>query len=142
MEPEEVEERKPSIVSESQRRSTLRSSIRSSQVPSRLTQGSVRAIEMIALPGIWTPLNPDTKVMAMRIFFSALTAKFDLPEVEEIPPHLIVAFDAFKEKEVLQLAQEYPKETMRIGFFTSADPDEAKIIAKTPTAFEQIAAPP
>lgn len=101
-----------------------------------------KSIEMIALPGIWTPLNSQSKVLAMKLFFPAITSKFDLPEPEVIPPHLVVAFDAFKKKEILELAAEYPEETMRLGFFTSADIDEAVLIANTPAAYDQILAPP
>lgn len=140
---EDIQDEQASIIRRSTQRSIKSGIVRSES--SRITQISLKSekqVQMISLPGIWTPLNPETKVLSMKIFFPAITQKFDLPEPEEIPPHLIVAFDAFKEKEVLQLAQEYPQETMRIGFFTSADPDDAKCIAKTIHAYEHIPAPP
>lgn len=100
------------------------------------------APEMITIPGIWIPSNEKTKAVAMRYFFPAITNKFDLPEPEVIPPHLIVAFDAFKKKEVLELAAEYPDETMRMGFFSTCDPETAQLISKTSEGFDRILAPP
>lgn len=101
-----------------------------------------KEIEYISIPGIWIPSNERTKAIAMRYFFPTITNKFDLPEPEVIPPHLIVAFDAFKKKEVLELAAEFPNETMKMGFFTSCEADNAELIAKTPERFDKIIVPP
>lgn len=92
----------------------------------------------IFIPGIYVPPNPKAKTLGMKILFPALVAKYDLPEPEPIPPHLIVAFDAFKMNEILQLAVEYPTETLQLGFFTSSDPETAQLIAKTPEQYNKV----
>lgn len=60
-----------------------------------------------------------------------------IPEPEPIPPHLAVAYDAFKRRDVLSLMEQYPEAVMRYGFFTSDEPEEAKLIAKNPQNFER-----
>ncbi|GLV37853.1 uncharacterized protein CBL_06445 [Carabus blaptoides fortunei] len=94
------------------------------------------------IPGIFVPENEKVKAATMRILFPLVTQKFDLPEPEPIPPHLLIAFDAFKKSEVLQLIADYPAETMHIGFFTSSDPENATLIAKTMDQYEKIPVPP
>lgn len=94
------------------------------------------------IPGIFVPQNEKVKAATMRILFPLVTQKFDLPEPEPIPPHLLIAFDAFKKNEVLQLTADYPAETMHLGFFTSSDPENAKLIAKTVDQYDKIPVPP
>lgn len=98
--------------------------------------------DYLTIPGIWVPSNQRSKVVALRCFFPIITNKYDLPELDVTPPHLVVAFDAFKKKEVLEVANDYPHETMKMGFFTSSDPETAKLLAKTPQGFDRIIVPP
>lgn len=118
----------------------------SKEMPVHVSSG--RVIEgdegptMIALPGIYTPSNDKSKTTALKMMFSNLTYKYDLPEPEVIPPHLLIAFEVFKRTEVLALAAEYPDETMKLGFFTTHDPETAQLIAKSPDEFNRNLAAP
>lgn len=60
-----------------------------------------------------------------------------LPEPEVTPPHLAIAYDAFKRREVMEVMEQYEQDVMRYGFFTSEDAKNAKLIAKTSPNFEK-----
>lgn len=88
------------------------------------------------LIGVWAPPNSMAKGMALKILFPNLSTPFKLPETKLIPPHVAVAYDAFKSPEVMELNDKYPGQILAYGFFTSDIPAEAKLIAKTVDKFE------
>ncbi|KAH1014044.1 hypothetical protein HUJ04_002944 [Dendroctonus ponderosae] len=63
--------------------------------------------------------------MILKLLFPALSNPFKLPEQEEIPLHVAVAFDAFKAKDVFEISDKYPGKVMSIGYFSSDVPGKA-----------------
>lgn len=86
---------------------------------------------------IWAPPNSYTKAYAFKNFFPKVAGPLIMPEPEPTPPHLAVAYDAFKRREILALMEQYPQAVLRYGFFTSDEPGEAQLIAKNPQNFER-----
>ncbi|RZC38575.1 uncharacterized protein BDFB_005350 [Asbolus verrucosus] len=60
-----------------------------------------------------------------------------LPEEQPVPPHVVVGYDAFKYKEVMELSAQYPDAIMKYGFFSSDIPGEGELITKTVEKFEK-----
>ncbi|KAI4466131.1 hypothetical protein MML48_3g00010990 [Holotrichia oblita] len=89
------------------------------------------------LDGIWVPPNSKTRALALYMLFPTHTVSHVPPEPEPIPPHIAVAYDAFKRSDVMALIEEYQKDVMRFGFFTDEKPETAKLIAKTVMHFEK-----
>lgn len=59
------------------------------------------------------------------------------PIIEPEPPHLCMMFPASKQKEVLKVCNDFPKELLALGFFTSPDLRECKLICKTIEKYEK-----
>lgn len=87
--------------------------------------------------GIWTAPNALARAIAVKVLFPRIYDPIALPDQEEIPPHVLMAFDCFKRKEILEMGQKYQKSIMRYGFFTSDDPNNATLIVKTGDKFEE-----
>lgn len=94
------------------------------------------------LPGIWAPTNSLCKAMALKWFFPNISGPHKLLEVEPIPPHLIIAYDAFKYREVIELGNQFPNAIMKYGFFSNDIPGESQLITKTVDKFEKQTTPP
>ncbi|XP_018319594.1 fibrous sheath CABYR-binding protein [Agrilus planipennis] len=90
--------------------------------------------------GVWAPPNSYTRAFIIKNCFPKLHASIALEEPQPTPPHLAIAFDAFRRREILELVENYPNEVLRYGFFTSEDPDKAQLIAKNVRKFEQLLA--
>lgn len=60
------------------------------------------------------------------------------PEEPPLPPRMVVVFEANKQKECFELAEEYPEDVLNIGYFNSADPDQATQICATPEQYSKI----
>ena len=91
----------------------------------------------INFAGIWVPDNSRCRVMAIKTFFPKLCDVHLPSEPTLIPPHLAMAFDIFKRKEVQQLVQEFQMDVMRFGFFSSDDVKTARLIVKDFEGFEK-----
>lgn len=74
----------------------------------------------------------------MSPLFAQLFDYFLPPEVEPEPEHLLIAFQASKRKEIFELCQDFPKELLAFGFFSSADFKTTKLICKTLERYEQL----
>lgn len=91
----------------------------------------------IDVAGIWAPPNALARAIAIKVLFPRIYDPIALPQQEQIPPHVLMAFDCFKRKEILDLGQQYSNSIMRYGFFTSDDPSNATLVAKTADKFEE-----
>lgn len=87
-------------------------------------------IECPDVLSVWVPGDSKTKALALSLLFPRMTSDQVVPEPEPIAPHVAVAFDTLKRNEVMSLINEYPKDVMRYGFFTSDDPEQAKLLSK------------
>lgn len=104
------------------------------QCPSRLlTKTSDQGNPII---GLWAPPNSNAKALALKLLFPNLSAPYRLPEVPVVPPHVAMAYDAFKAKDVLEVSNRFPGEVMASGFFTSHIVGDAQLIAKTLDKFD------
>lgn len=89
---------------------------------------------------VWVPNDPFTRAIALKVCFPKICESHVVAEPEPIPPHIIMAFDALKRSEVLEVIRENRTEVMRYGFFTSENADQADFIAKGIPKFDSIAA--
>ncbi|ERL84854.1 hypothetical protein D910_02278 [Dendroctonus ponderosae] len=106
------------------------------EVAENLSEEELGEIEDNVLLGIWAPPNSLSRAMILKLLFPALSNPFKLPEQEEIPLHVAVAFDAFKAKDVFEISDKYPGKVMSIGYFSSDVPGKAKLLGKTTEQFE------
>uniref|UniRef100_A0AAG5DNI4 Thioredoxin domain-containing protein n=1 Tax=Anopheles atroparvus TaxID=41427 RepID=A0AAG5DNI4_ANOAO len=65
--------------------------------------------------------------------FASLTEHFLPPDPIPEPPHICMVFDAYKKRDVLEVAmnEKYKSHVMAFGYFTTGDPKTADLIAKT-----------
>ncbi|XP_065172329.1 thioredoxin domain-containing protein 3-like [Atheta coriaria] len=87
--------------------------------------------------GLWAPANDLVKSTALKYCFPLITSALILPEPEPAPAHLAIAFEVFKKHDIYKVMDEYESEILAFGFFTSDQPDEAKLIAKTKKQYEK-----
>lgn len=46
--------------------------------------------------GIWAPPNSLSKAMALKLLFPNISNQFKMPDLQEVPLHVAVAYDAYK----------------------------------------------
>ncbi|KAF2892729.1 hypothetical protein ILUMI_13445 [Ignelater luminosus] len=93
--------------------------------------------ETIEVAGLWAPPDPKTRALAIKLLFPRVYDPIALPEPVPIPPHIAIAFDAVKRREVIDVMNDYPDDIMRFGFFTTDSPETAKLVAKTVQKYER-----
>jgi len=64
-----------------------------------------------------------------------MTDHFLPPDPVPDPPHLAIAFDAIKRRDVFEICDQYPEDILSYGFFTNTDLQSAQLIAKTSDAY-------
>lgn len=91
--------------------------------------------EKLEVCPVWMPRDQYTRALAIKKLFPKLmeSCTFDL---RESIPHVAVAYDAFKKQEIMNTIQKHSNDVMRIGFFSSDSPNQAKLLAKTMNSFD------
>lgn len=93
--------------------------------------------ETIEVTGIWVPPNSLVRATAIKLLFPKIYDPVALPDPVPIPPHVAIAFDAVKRREVLGAMRNYENEVMHYGFFSDDKPGQAKLLAKTLKKFDK-----
>ncbi|EDS34478.1 conserved hypothetical protein [Culex quinquefasciatus] len=83
------------------------------------------------IPGIWSPTNRRATAALFYLLFRHLTDHFLPPDPVPEPPHICIVFDAYKKRDVFEVAEKYKRDVISYGFFTTGDPKTAELIAKT-----------
>lgn len=95
------------------------------------SMGSMRTID---IAGLWTPPDAYTRATAIKLFFPKFWEPVAVEEPEPTPPHVAIAFDTLRRKEILELGETYPNSIMRYGYFTTADPYNTELVANNEKA--------
>ncbi|KAK5647084.1 hypothetical protein RI129_005548 [Pyrocoelia pectoralis] len=94
--------------------------------------------ERIEVTGVWVPPNSLTRATAIKLFFPKVYDPIALPEPVPTPPHIAIAFDALKRRDVFETLNNYENSCMRFGYFDDDIPGKAKIIAKTNYGYDSL----
>lgn len=94
-------------------------------------------LKIIEIAGLWTPPDANTRAVAIKLLFPKFWEPIAIPEPEPTPPHVAIAFDTLRRKEILAIREKFPHAVMRYGYFTSADPHSARLVANSEKAFEK-----
>ncbi|XP_049539819.1 uncharacterized protein LOC125953964 [Anopheles darlingi] len=91
------------------------------------------ACPRLIIPGVWTPTNRRANAALIYLLFRHLTEHFLPPDPVPEPPHICMVFDAYKKRDVLEVAMndKYKTQVMAFGYFSTGDPKTAELIAKT-----------
>ncbi|GAB0090126.1 uncharacterized protein DMENIID0001_048150 [Sergentomyia squamirostris] len=92
----------------------------------------------ITLPAAWTPVNRRANAALIYLFFRNLTEFFLPPDPVPDPPHLALIFDAFKKQDIMEACVKHKDAIIAFGYFTSADPKTAELIANTNDAYAKV----
>ncbi|KAH8366636.1 hypothetical protein KR084_008787 [Drosophila pseudotakahashii] len=90
----------------------------------------------VKMPPIWVPNNRRTHAALIYVFFRGQTSGFLPPDPKPEPPHVIMAFDASKRKEIMHVVDRHKDDVPLYGYFSSAEPDEAELIANSTDKYE------
>ncbi|XP_017063698.1 uncharacterized protein KIAA0754 [Drosophila eugracilis] len=90
----------------------------------------------VKMPPIWVPNNRRTHAALIYVFFRGQTSGFLPPDPKPEPPHVIMAFDASKRKEIMHVVDRHKDDVPLYGYFTSAEPEEAELIANSTDKYE------
>jgi thioredoxin domain-containing protein 3 len=93
--------------------------------------------EMLVIPPVWTPSNKEGNAMFLYVYFHEECDSFLPPEEIPDPPHVCMILPASKQRDVLDICNEYKKDVLALGFFTKEDLDETEFICKTAAEYQE-----
>lgn len=92
----------------------------------------------VKIPPIWVANNRRTHAALIYVFFRSQTSTFLPPDPPPEPPHVIMAFEAFKRDDILNMVDTIRDEVPQYGFFTTDSPADAKLISNSSYKYDEM----
>lgn len=101
-------------------------------------EGEVDYTKIISIPPIWVPFDRRTHASLIYVLFRQQTVGFLAPDPPPEPVHLVLAFDAHKTRQISNIMNKNPEDILHYGYFTSDDPEDAKLIANSIPKYQNV----
>ncbi|XP_034481842.1 uncharacterized protein LOC117787420 isoform X2 [Drosophila innubila] len=98
-------------------------------------------IKRVKIPPIWVANNRRTHAALIYVFFRSQTSGFLPPDPPPEPPHVVMAFEAFKRDDVMEVVEASKEDVPQYGFFTNDTPGEAKLITNSIYKYDKLEEP-
>lgn len=99
---------------------------------------AITRTKRVKIPPIWIANNRRTHAALIYRFFRSQTSSFLPPDPPPEPPHIIIAFEAYKRDDILDFVDSNKEEIPQYGFFTSDVPGDAKLITNSAYKYDEM----
>ncbi|KAH8301017.1 hypothetical protein KR044_011483 [Drosophila immigrans] len=95
----------------------------------------------VKIPPIWVANNRRTHAALIYVFFRGQTGGFLPPDPPPEPPHIVMAFEAYKRDDIMEVVEGVKEDVPLYGFFTNDSPAEAKLITNSIYKYDELKEP-
>ncbi|XP_060663676.1 uncharacterized protein LOC132796500 [Drosophila nasuta] len=92
----------------------------------------------VKIPPIWVANNRRTHAALILVFFRGQTGGFLPPDPPPEPPHIVMAFEANKRDDIMEVVDGVREDVPQYGFFTNDTPGEAKLITNSIYKYDEL----
>ncbi|XP_032519772.2 uncharacterized protein LOC116771890 [Danaus plexippus] len=92
----------------------------------------------LVIPGFYAPPNDISKANGLAILFPNLVLENVTPELEFLPPHVLVMLDITKRYKAIEAMSKYRREIIHIGIFKATNPHDGEHVAFSVKQFDKI----